>query len=224
MEPIRQDEMPGSDVVRGDLWSDFEPTELGPMSVRDYLSGPPSHEHVELRYGWLVRDGTPSTGHQTVSGSIYVALRSYVIERGLGFVVQHLDTILDEARRLVVQPDLLVVLNDRRHVLTDRVRGVPNLTVEILSRNNKRHDRVRKLAWYREYGVQEYWIVDPFGLTVEVFDLEATPAPVVRVFGEADLLESRVIPGFRLPVAKIFEHAFDYQMNREILFTTDRLE
>ncbi len=181
MAPIRQKAMAGIDVVREEAASDVQPTELGPMSVSEYLSGPPSNEYMELRYGWLLRDGTPSTSHQRVSACIQMALWSYILDRGLGIVVQHLDVILDEPRRLVVQPDLVVVLNDRRQILTDRVRGAPNLTVEILSPHNKKHDRVRKLAWYREYGVQEYWIVDPFRLVVDVFDLEAEPPAVPRV-------------------------------------------
>jgi Uma2 family endonuclease len=222
MASIRERAIAEIDVVREDVSSEVQPTELGPMSVRDYLSGPPSNEYVELRYGWLVRDGSPSTSHQTVSGCIHMALWSYILDRGLGFVVQHLDVILDEPLRLVVQPDLLVVLNDRRHILRDRVRGAPNLTVEILSPHNKRHDRVRKLAWYRQYGVQEYWIVDPFGLVVQVFDLEAEPPAGPRVYGEADVLESRVIPGFRHPVANFFEHAFDYFVETPDFCLTDR--
>jgi Uma2 family endonuclease len=225
MRTVRKEVMPKVDVVKkvaSSEFEDFQPVELGPMSVGDYLSGPPSNEHVELRYGWLLREGTPSTSHHTVSGSIYRALWSYIRERGLGFVVQHLDVILDEPLRLVVQPDLLVVLKDRRHILGDRVRGAPNLTVEILSPHNKKHDRVRKLTWYRQYGVQEYWIVDPFGLVVQVFDLEAEPPSGPRVYGEADVLESRVIAGFRHPVARFFEHAFDYSHETQDFCLTDR--
>jgi Uma2 family endonuclease len=222
MAPIRQRAIAEIDVEREDAASDVQSIELGPMSVSDYLSTPETNEYQELRYGWLLREGTPSTGHQTVSGSIYMALRSFIFDRGLGFVVQHLDVILDEPLRLVVQPDLLVVLNDRRQILRDRVRGAPNLTVEILSPHNKRHDRVRKLAWYRQYGVQEYWIVDPFGLVVQVFDLEAEPPCGPRVYGEADVLESRVLPGFRHPVANFFEYAFDYFVETPDFCLTDR--
>lgn len=222
MATIRQKAIARIDVLREDASSDVQPTELGPMSVSEYLSGPPSNEYVELRYGWLLRDGTPSASHQTVSACIHMALWSYILDRSLGFVVQHLDVILDEPRRLVVQPDLVVVLNDRRQILTDRVRGAPNLTVEILSPHNKKHDRVRKLAWYREYGVQEYWIVDPFRLVVDVFDLEAEPPAVPRVYGEHDVLESRVIVGFRHRVARFFEHAFDYFHEAQAFDMADR--
>lgn len=223
MAPIRQRAIAEIDVVREDAASDVQPTELGPMSVSDYLSGPPSNEYVELRYGWLVREGMPSLAHQTVSGAIYMALWSYVIEHRLGFVVGHVDVVLDEERRLIVAPDLLVVLNERSYIVRERcVCGAPNMAVEILSPSNRAHDRVRKLAWYRDYGVQEYWIVDPAEFTVEVFDLEAEPPCGPRVYGEADVLESRVIAGFRHPVAKFFEHVFDYLHEAQGFYMTDR--
>jgi Uma2 family endonuclease len=213
MATIRQQAMSGGGVVRKVskvTYAEMPPMELGPMSVSEYLSGPESTEYVELRYGWLVREGSPSTVHQVVMGAIHMALWSYVTDRRLGCVVQHLDVILDEELRLVVQPDLLVVLNERSYILREKVWGAPNLTVEILSPSNRGHDRVRKLAWYRDYGVQEYWIVDPVEFTVEVFDLEAEPPSEPRMYSEADVLESRVIAGFRHPVARFFEHVFDY--------------
>jgi Uma2 family endonuclease len=211
MAPIRQKAMPEIDVVGEDAPSDVQPTELGPMSVSDYLSGPESSEYEELQYGWVVSEGTPSTAHQTVSSAIDRALWAYVTDHRLGFVVGHLDVVLDQKRRLIVAPDLLVVLNERIHIVRERcVWGAPNLAVEILSPSNRANDRQRKLAWYREYGVQEYWIVDPVEFTIEVFDLEAEPSTGPRVYGEADVLESRVIEGFRHPVANFFERAYDY--------------
>jgi Uma2 family endonuclease len=211
MAPIRQKAIAEIDVVKEGASWDEEPTELGPMSVSEYLSTPETNEHQELRYGWLVSEGVPSVAHQAVEGDIYVALRSYVSDRRLGFVVGLVDVVLDEERRLTVAPDLLVVLNERSYIVREgRVWGAPNLTVEILSPSNRGHDRVRKLAWYRDYGVQEYWIVDPVEFTIEVFDLEAEPPAGPRVYREADVLESRVIEGFRHPVASFFEHAYDY--------------
>lgn len=211
MAPIRQRGVAEVDVSREDASSDVQPIELGPMSVQDYLSTPESNEHQELRYGWFVSEGVPSVAHQAVEGDIYVALKSYVSDRRLGFVVGSVDVVLDEERRLTVAPDLLVILNERRHIVREgRVWGAPNLTVEILSPSNRGHDRVRKLAWYRDYGVQEYWIVDPVEFTIEVFDLEAEPAAGPRVYGEADVLESRAVEGFRHPVARFFENAYDY--------------
>lgn len=204
-------------------YAEMPPMDLGPMTVSEYLSGPESNEYVTLQYGWLMREGMPSIGHQTVSGAIYTVLKSYLIEHRLGFAVGHVDVVLDEERRLIVAPDLLVVLNERSHIVRERcIWGAPNLTVEILSPSNKANDRIRKFEWYRDYGVQEYWIVDPLEFTIEVFDLEAEPPCGPRMYLETDVLESRVIAGFRHPVATFFEHVFDYFMEGPVFGLPDR--
>jgi len=50
---------------------------------------------------------------------------------------------------------------DRRQIVKERVEGPPDLAIEILSAKNAWRDRVDKLNLYAEYGVAEYWIVDP---------------------------------------------------------------
>jgi hypothetical protein len=53
-----------------------------------------------------------------------LALHPFVEERALGEVwLSPLDVILDEARALVVQPDLFFISTARSKILRDRVRG-----------------------------------------------------------------------------------------------------
>lgn len=53
-----------------------------------------------------------------------------------------------------------------------RLTGVPHLVVEVLS-SNRSADTVRKLRKYAEAGVLRYWIVDPVGPEVIVFERNA---------------------------------------------------
>jgi Uma2 family endonuclease len=48
----------------------------------------------------------------------------------------------------------------RRFIVKKRVEGAPDLVIEIISGTGRR-DRVEKLDLYAQYGVGEYWIVDP---------------------------------------------------------------
>jgi hypothetical protein len=100
MRTVRREVMPKGDVVKKVGASELTYAEMGPMAVSEYLSTPESKDYEELHYGWLMSEACPATAHQAVAGDMYVALRSYVMEHRLGFVLQHVDVILDEERSL----------------------------------------------------------------------------------------------------------------------------
>ena len=70
----------------------------------------------------------------------------------------------------VVQPDLTVIC-DPSKTTEKGCEGVPDLIIEILSPSTAKKDRGKKRKLYERAGVKEYWIVDPFNQTVEVFTL-----------------------------------------------------
>ena len=47
----------------------------------------------------------------------------------------------------------------------------PGLVVEVLSKHSKRIDRIKKPPRYRDFGVPEYWVVDPFNRQIERYRL-----------------------------------------------------
>lgn len=57
---------------------------------------------------------------------------------------------------------------------------------------------------YERYGVQEYWIVDPVGKTIEVASRSGTGLATVRTWGAGCTMESPVLPGFVLDLAALF--------------------
>jgi Uma2 family endonuclease len=72
----------------------------------------------------------------------------------------------------VVQPDLVVVLAEHRSIIIpSRIRGVPDLVVEILSPSTAANDRTLKLGLYEQHQVPEYWIVDVEDRSVQSFKL-----------------------------------------------------
>lgn len=59
--------------------------------------------------------------------------------------------------------------------MTDRgCSGAPDWIIEIVSPSTSSHDYVRKLNFYMDAGVKEYWIVDPAKKSVYAYHLEET--------------------------------------------------
>jgi Uma2 family endonuclease len=105
----------------------------------------------------------------------------------------------------VVQPDILVVLNENlSKIIPSHVVGAPDLTVEVLSPGTARYDRVKKYNAYAHAGVREYWIVDPLKETVEVLYLEGETYHAAGVFSGEQKLPSLVVPDFPVRVEQIF--------------------
>lgn len=70
--------------------------------------------------------------------------------------------------RNVVQPDIFVIC-DPAKITAKAILGPADLIVEILSPSNSKHDLKDKLELYEEYGVPEYWIVDPQNKSVVLY-------------------------------------------------------
>jgi len=175
------------------------------MTVPEYLSGEETNRPQELAYGVLREPATPTFAHQIVVGALHDRLSRHVRKYRLGRVVlSPMDVILDFERALVVQPDVLFVSTEREAICRDRIWGAPDLTIEVLSQGNQRHDRIVKGGWYRQYGVREYWLVDLIACHIEVQEL-AVPDTSARVFADRHLVRSRVLPRLRLRPADLFD-------------------
>ncbi len=147
--------------------------EQGKLAVEDYLKtedGPPWYELIE---GQLVQEPSATIHHQSVVRELACALGSYLKVRPLGTLFfAPLDFHLDP--RNVFQPDIAVILNSRRAIITGRwIQGAPDFVIEVLSPSNQHRDRGVKRYVYARAGVQELWIVDPFAQTMESFLLQS---------------------------------------------------
>ena len=68
-----------------------------------------------------------------------------------------------------------------------------------------RRDRTIKMGWYRTYGVQECWLVDPNARTIGVHDLTAPIGTAAASYGGRDVMRSSVLTGLRLPLGDLFD-------------------
>ncbi len=100
-------------------------------------------------------------------------MRVFVGQHKLGVVcIAPQDVILDPARALILQPDLMFISKQRQEIISDHIWGAPDLVVEVMSphpRIGKLDERIRHFA---QYGVKECWLVHQLSREIEVLRLQ----------------------------------------------------
>ena len=148
-----------TDAIQYETLCGFTPVStLGPYRAADYWKLPEG-EPVELIRGRIVVSPAPNTLHQTIVGLLSYLLFGITRQSGGRALASPVDVELDD--HTVLQPDVLYVRRERRGIIQERVVGPSDLLIEVLTPSNSRRDRVDKLNIYAQYGVAEYWIVDP---------------------------------------------------------------
>lgn len=177
-------------------------------TYKDYLSWV-TEERYELFDGVAVLQARPSLLHQTVSGNIFFALRSFLDGKPCR-AFQEIEVLLpstanqkaDDVNTVYI-PDITVVCDaDKLH--PQYCLGAPDVVFEILSPSTARADRIVKLNAYQRAGVREYWLVSPLEETVQIFTLEAGTFHASDIFTPGMTATSCALSGFSLDVSKIF--------------------
>ena len=126
------------------------------------------YDRYEIINGEVCIRSVPVLNHQRLVGNILCIFNDYLDDKD-DEVFHNLDTFFDRDNQYM--PDIVVVCNPNI-IEEDGIHGVPDLIVEILSKSTARKDRNEKFFKYEKYGVKEYWIVDPFSKSVEVYHLK----------------------------------------------------
>ncbi len=115
---------------------------------------------------------SPSFDHFSIAREIFVQLYNYVIGKNLGEVIYApVDVYLGDKN--AVQPDIFFISNEGKHLIKkDGVYGAPDLIAEVLSPGNRNADLIKKKAIYEQFGVKEYFIVEPLDKTVLCYYLK----------------------------------------------------
>ena len=129
----------------------------------------PEDIRAEVFDGQIFYMAGPSQDHQTISMELSTIINTYIKNKHGSCKVFHapFDVKLSDTPLTIVQPDIMVVC-DKNKLDGKRCNGAPDFIIEIVSDSNAADDYIRKLYYYKNYGVREYWIVDPRRKTVTV--------------------------------------------------------
>jgi Uma2 family endonuclease len=162
----------------------------------------PGDRH-ELIDGELVVTPLPTMNHQSISSNLVYALERIVREQDLGRVYAA-PTGIRFTPNNVLFPDIMFIARNRLHIRGPKtVDAPPDLVVEILSPGTRQRDLTVKRDLYAQFGVHEYWVVDPEARTVTVLTLKGDryePVPP----GDDGAIASRVLPGLTLALKDVF--------------------
>lgn len=134
----------------------------------------PESRRAEVFDGIVYDMASPSQIHQALSMELSNILYNYMKNKMIPCQVfcAPFDVKLSDRPLTIVQPDIMVIC-DRDKLDGKRCNGAPDFIIEIVSPASPADDYIRKLYYYKNAGVREYWIVDPRRKTVTVNYFEA---------------------------------------------------
>ena len=140
----------------------------------------PEDKRVEVFDGVVYDMASPSQIHQTILTELLVIIRNYMKSKGGNCSVfpAPFDVKLSDKPLTIVQPDIMVIC-DKDKLDGKRCNGAPDFVIEIVSPSNPADDYIRKLYYYKNAKVREYWIVDPRrkSVTVNYFEEDILSIP-----------------------------------------------
>lgn len=133
----------------------------------------PDGQRAELIDGRIYDLAPPNARHQDIIFSLSRKIADYIDQNNgnCKIYLAPYAVFLNADDKNYVEPDISVICDKSK--LDDRgCNGAPDWIIGVVSPSTERMDYGIKLFKYRSAGVREYWIVNPFTHTVNVYDLE----------------------------------------------------
>jgi Uma2 family endonuclease len=158
----------------------------------------------ELVAGEIVPMSPSGHRHSWIAGRVLTKLNVYLETSGLGGRVTGADGgyLLTRNPDTVRAPDVGYVKAERSHdIVTGYFEGAPDLAVEVISPTDTWREMSEKIEQWLAAGCSLVWVIDPELQTATEFRRDAPQ----RKFRPGEPLSGKdVVPGFQLPLEKIF--------------------
>lgn len=176
------------------------------LTYADFLRFPNDGRRHELIDGVHYVSPSPGFRHQALSVRMTLLLGRYLEATPIGLVLcAPMDCVLTMFD--IVEPDLLVILDDQKSIITRRnIRGMPALAIEILSESTTALDEQTKRALYERAGAREYWIIDGDAGCITIYRRGAKQfdKPLMLGAERGDVLATPLLPGFSIALDHFF--------------------
>jgi Uma2 family endonuclease len=190
--------------------SSFFPPRLKLLTAADLAVLPTSLPSGDVRYelddGRLVVMPPPDDVHARGQAKIITYLATDAEDCGLGEVRGEIGIILRRNPDRVVGADGAFILAKSLPVNRSKegyLEKVPEIVIEVRSKNDTSPEVAAKNHEYFAAGAVIVWVLDPDARTVT----ECRSGQPQRVFAPTDSLTCDLLPGFTVPVARLFAGA-----------------
>ena len=142
------------------------------LTVDDFCAMVRDGQKADLLEGVIYMASPDSKKANQINGFLAFLVRGFIAAKDVGgeVYINRFTFQLDDFNG--PEPDLAWVAPDRIHLVEEgRMRGAPDVAVEIVSRDRRQRDWVDKRETYESAGVREYWIIDPVQRRVEFLRL-----------------------------------------------------
>ena len=182
----------------------------GAWTYADWERLPADGNRYEVVGGVLYMTTAPSNFHQWIVQVLveYIALPAR--QQGLAYsFFAPIGVLMDGCDP--VQPDFVVIRRERAHIIREgRIRGVPDLIIEVLSPSNRAYDEQIKRTAYAQAGAPEYALIDPAARALRLYRLTETGVYAEVAYATAtDSIRFACLPDIILPIAALFAGAPD---------------
>ena len=115
---------------------------------------------------------SPGFGHVNVTANLIGTIGVYARINKLGMAfADNFDVHFPDGN--VFQPDFIFISGENAKLLfqskANTIHGVPDMVAEVFSRSTMKRDMTIKKDVYERNGVKEYWIIDPWRESIEVY-------------------------------------------------------
>ena len=129
-------------------------------------------DDYEIIGGEKIMAPSPDMGHVNATANLVTIIGGYARINKLGIAfADNLDVHFPDGS--LFKPDFIFVSAANEKLYIDQKRntlhGVPDMVAEIFSRSTMKRDTGIKKDVYERNGVKEYWMIDPWRETVEVY-------------------------------------------------------
>jgi hypothetical protein len=171
------------------------------LTIEDFEKLPHALAYYhELDDGELVDVSGNTPEHIELRDHLFALMWLYVKERKLGLVMAEMEYQFGDNAH---GPDISFFGPEKKTLVARKLRVqpfVPDLAIEVVSKNDTFGGIVRKARRYVQYGTREVWVFLISSREVYFYSPERD-----RILRDHEYFESELIPGFRIALAELFD-------------------